>query len=679
MAIGGVAVVPSNPNIIVIGTGEGTPNVDRIFGVGILRSTDGGTTWNTTGLSYSKANGHGFHFLKANPLTSTLLAGATDGLWRSTDQGATWSQVQIGGNWYDAVWKPGDANRCYTVRGGQGSGNGVKVSTDDGLSWAMAGTGQPLVGSMGKTKLAVSADEPTWVYAGFSNRSTSNLLGIYRTTDNGANWTLQANTPNMYGGQGWYNVSLAADPNDANTVISGGVELFKATDGGVTFLEIGGNVHVDHHAAAYRPGSPDNLFVGSDGGVWESTNDGTSWTNRNSTLVTYQFYDICVSQFSPTFIMGGTQDNGTDRWTGTTTWLEGLFADGMVCNVNPNGANVIYAEIQFGDHYKSTNGGQGWQNIMNGISGNGTWVTPVAEDQRPSSGSHLYTSTSGGIFRTTNGGAQWQNVGSHNANWIDISPVDGNVVWTVAGIIGKRSTNDGGSWTDFGPYGFFSGAATKVAAHPTDSNSAFVSYSGYSVGFAHVGKTTDGGATWTNISGNLPDAPANALAVDPLDPNRIFVGTDVGVWETTNGGGSWAPFATGLPSTVISDLEIQKSARKLVAGTHGRGAWEVDITTAPTGVDVATPNPLNLMFDPPTPNPASKETLLRFAAKYHGEVTVSVFDVTGRLVNEVSRQPVGDGIIRMVTWYADDVPSGVYFAVLQAGPDKITRKIVVAK
>ena len=679
MAIGGVAVVPSNPNIVVIGTGEGTPNIDRIAGVGILRSTDGGTTWNSTNVTYSKANGHGFHAVKANPLTSTLLAGATDGLWRSTDQGATWTQVQIGGNWFDVVWKPGDANRCYTVRGGAGNGNGVKVSTDDGVTWAMAGTGQPLVGSMGKTKLAVSADEPTWVYAGFSHRTTSNLLGIYRTTNDGATWTLQANSPNMYGGQGWYNVSLAADPNDANSVISGGVELFKATDGGVTFDEIGGNVHVDHHAAAYRPGSPDNLFVGSDGGVWESTNDGTSWTNRNSTLVTYQFYDICVSQFSPSFIMGGTQDNGTDRWTGSTTWLEGLFADGMVCNVNPNVSNVIYAEIQFGDHYKSSNGGQGWQNIMNGIAGNGVWVTPVAEDQTPNNGGHLYTSTSNGIFRTTNGGSQWQNVGSHNANWIEMSPVDGNVVWTVAGILGKRSTNDGGSWTDFGAYGFFSGAATKVAAHPTDINSAFVTFSGYSVGFAHVAKTTDGGASWTNITGNLPDAPANALAVDDLDPNRIFVGTDVGVWVTTDAGGSWVPFETGLPNTVISDLEIQKSARKLVAGTHGRGAWEVDITVAPTGVNVATPNPLNLMFDPPSPNPVSSETVLRFAAKYHGEVTVSIFDVTGRLVNEVSHLPVGDGIIRMAPWYADDVPSGVYFAVLQAGPDKITRKIVVAK
>ena len=399
MGIGGVAVLPSNSNIVVIGTGEGTPNIDRISGVGILRSTDAGATWNPTSLTYSKINGHGFHVVEANPITSTLLAGATDGLWRSTDQGSNWTQVQVGGNWYDVVWKPGDANRCYTVRGGSNGGNGVngvKVSTDDGLTWNAAGTGQPVDTSIGKTKLAVSADEPSWVYAGVANRSSSNLLGIYRTTNDGATWTLRANAPNMYGGQGWYNVSLAADPNNADVVISGGVELFRATDGGATFVEIGVNVHVDHHAATYRPGFPNNVFVGSDGGVWESTNDGGLWTSRNSGLVTYQFYDICVSQINSSFIMGGTQDNGTDRWTGTTTWLEGLFADGMVCNINPNAQNVSYAEIQFGEHYKSSNGGGSWQQIMNGISGNGAWVTPVAEDQTPGNGAHLYTSTGAG-------------------------------------------------------------------------------------------------------------------------------------------------------------------------------------------------------------------------------------------------------------------------------------------
>lgn len=681
LAIGGVAVDPTDSNILVIGTGEGTPNIDRITGVGILRSTDAGATWNNTNVNYSLANGHGFHVVEANPLNGTFLAGATDGLWRSVDHGATWTQVIVGSSCTDVVWKPGDANVCYTIRTGAGAASGIHVSTNDGANWALAGTGQPTVTTIGKTKLAVSAAQPDWVYAGIAHRTTNNLLGVYRSTDNGATWQLRASTPNMYGGQGWYNVSLAADPNNADRLISGGVDLYSSTNGGSSFVGIGGNVHVDHHAAAYKPGSPNTLVVGSDGGVWESTTDGGSWGDRNTGLMTFQFYDICVSQLSPTWVMGGTQDNGTDKWSGTTTWSDGLFADGMVCNINPSSSTVMYAEIQSGDHYKSTNGGGGggWTNIMNGITGTGSWVTPVAEDQTPGNGNHLYTASSAGIFRTTNGGTQWVNVTTGNATWIDISPVDGNVVWAVNGSQARRTTNDGTTWTTCAPYGFFASGATKVAAHPTNVDAAFVTFSGFSAGFAHVALTTDGGATWANLTSNLPNLPVNAIAVDPEDPDQIFVGHDLGVWTTTDGGANWAPFDTGLPNSEVVDLEIQKSARKLVAGTHGRGAWEAALPTSSTDVVVGAPAPMNLMFDPPSPNPVSKETLLRFAARSSAPVTVAVYDVAGRLVTEVASFSAGDGVIRMAQWFADDVPAGVYFAVLQAGEDRLSHKIVVTK
>jgi hypothetical protein len=143
IAVGGIAVAPFNTNIVVIGTGEATNNIDRVGGVGVLRSTDGGATWNTTSLTYGVNSGHGFHFVKANPLTGTILAGATDGVWRSSDDGATWTQVRVGGNWYDGAYRPGDPNVCYAVRGDSFSQAAVRKSTDDGLTWLLAGTGQP--------------------------------------------------------------------------------------------------------------------------------------------------------------------------------------------------------------------------------------------------------------------------------------------------------------------------------------------------------------------------------------------------------------------------------------------------------------------------------------------------------------------------------------------------------
>ena len=685
LAVGGVAVSPLNPNVVVIGTGEGTLNIDRVGGVGVLKSTDAGATWSTTGLGYAVSSGHGFHVIRANPVSGTLLAGATDGLYRSTDEGDTWDVVRNGGNYYDVQWKPGDANRVYACKGNDAAGNNVKVSTDDGVTWAAAGTGQPASSLVGKTKIAVTPADPTVIYAIYAESAgSSGLLGVYRSTDDGGTWTLRATSPNIPNGQGWYNLSLAADPNDAGRLIAGGVALYRSTDGGGMFAGIGGSVHVDHHDAVYRPGGTgDNLFVATDGGIWESTNDGSTWLARNTGLVTYQFYDICVNNNSadPNFLMGGTQDQGTDRWSGTPTWSEGLGGDGMVCNINPVNGTTVFAETQFGIHYRNiTAGVGGWTPIMDGITGTGDWVTPVGQDQQ--AGGHLYTETDDGIFRSVNG-MSWTNVSSHRARWISISPIDGRVVWTVrAGA--HRSTDDGASWQAASAFPFSTGTATKILAHPTNVDAAFVTFSGYAAAAAHVALTTDLGLTWTDVTGDLPSQPVNAIAIDKNHPTVWFIGTDVGVWYTANGGLNWLPYETGLPNAVVADLEIQNATQKLFAGTHGRGVWEVDFSDVTSldpeddgAVMVEPPTARDAMFDPVWPNPVRDEATFRFAARAPGGITIDVYDVRGRRVSEAVRAPVGDGIIRLHTWYSTDVPSGVYFAVLRAGGEQITRKFLV--
>ena len=341
-------------------------------------------------------------------------------------------------------------------------------------------------------------------------------------------------------------------------------------------------------------------------------------------------------------------------------------------------------------------GGETFSQIMTGITGRVQTVewlrTPIDEADSP--GNLLYSATEDGVFKTTNGGSLWTNVSPHRANvWIDISPVDSDVVWTVANALPVGAavppyyTTDGGTtWTQASPFTlplreqwWWNGQATRVLAHPTDINTAFVTFSGYGTGLTHVAMTTDMGATWNDVTGDFPSQPVNSIAVDPQYPEAWYIGTDVGVWLSEDGGVSWLPFGTGLPNTVVTDLEIAEPRRKLVAGTHGRGTWEIDLAPATGTPGLATIEARHLMLDPPWPNPVRDRAALRFAARSSGQVTLRIYDVQGRLVSDLAEFQSGDGIIRTVTWLTDDVPSGVYFAVLSADGGRQSRKIAVTR
>lgn len=691
LAVGAVCVLAWDPNTILIGTGEGSGAGFGPFGAGLFRSTDGGQSWQTTSLSYPIAVGHGFNHIEDNLVTHTILAAANDGLYRSTDDGVTWTLIEGNGNFFDVRWKTDDPARVYVTKGRDPffnfqSDNGVKISTNDGLSFLPLGSGQPFGGNIGQTKIAVTPADPAVIYAHYTNASNFQTLGIYRSVDGGETWELRLGTLNMTGGQGWYNVVMAIDPNNANRVITGGVNLYTSANGGLTFSNLNQNVplgnqstpHWDLHALRYLPGSDSELWLCTDGGPWRSLNDGFNWASRREGIITYQFYDICVSQNAATFMLGGTQDNGIPRRDGFEEWSESTFiADGMVCNVDPTDDEIIYADWQNGNHIKSIDGGDSWFSIQNGITNNGIWTTPV--DLDPNDTDHLYTMSVNGIFRSRNAGALWVNVAPHVARWISISPVAGNVVWTVSNTSGVWHTpNDGGGWV-FDSSAPAVGLATKIHAHPTELQTAFVCYGGYATGAPHLARTTDNGVTWEDVTGDFPDVPANTFIVDPDRPEDWYIGSDAGVWKSMTEGEHWFSYGSGLANATITDLEINRGARKLVAGTHGRGAWEVDIPLTPIAVDPGgAPPPRRIMLDPPYPNPASDVVVFRAAARSDGVVSLAIFDASGRLVAR-AEPPRGDGVVRTTRWQVGGHPPGVYFAVLEAGGERISRKVIVRR
>ncbi len=694
-AIGAVCVLAWNPEIVLLGTGEGSgvgyvPGGKGIFGNGLLRSLDSGETWNTTSLSYTIPSGHGYSVIEDNPVTHTILAAASDGLWRSTDDGANWTRVLANGNFFDIKWQPGNPNRVYVAKGRDPfmnfqSDNGVYVSNDDGLSFSLAGTGQPAGSNIAKTKIAVTAADPDYIYAHYVQDGSWQTLGIYRSTDGGLTWQPRETSTNMDGGQGFYNNVIMVDQNNPERVIAGGTALYESDNGGLSFSSLNGSSafgndtspHWDNHCLIYEPGSISNLWITTDGGPWRSTDDGATWTRRTSGIVTYQFYDIAVAQADPLFMIGGTQDNGMPRRRDESSWYHSNFvADGFVHNVDPFNTDIVYSEWQMGNHLKSTNRGITFFPIQDGIYGTGNWMTPVDQDQ--TNGERLFTSTSAGIFRTTNGGDYWDNVGSQRARWISIHPTDVNIIWTTASLDGVYvSTSGGDNWERCGSLPI-TGFETKIQADPSDPAAAFALYGGYSTGAAHIIRTDDYGLTWNSVDGDFPDQPANTFIVDPAYPDHWYVGSDIGVWRSTDLGVTWTPFGTGLVNVMITDLEIRREVRKLVAGTYGRGVWEanlpsIDTADAPDTSFISR----NLMLDPPYPNPIRGEATLRFAARAESPVSIEVLDVQGRRVSTVIKDVPADGCVRMTSWSTESLPDGVYFGILRTGDQQISRKLIV--
>lgn len=694
-AIGAIAVLPWAPNTVLAGTGEGTlpgfADMSSPFGVGLVRSTDGGATWHGTGLTASLANVNGFHVITANESSHVILAGTVFGLWRSTDDGATWIQVGSGNDYFDVKWKPDDPNVVYASKGvspflAPGADQGVRVSTDGGLTFAPAGTGQPAAGNIGKTKLAVSAADPDVVYAHYVDIGTFGTLGVYRSTDAGATWNVRSTT-DIVGSQGWYDLVAVADPDDADVLITGGIVLHRSTDGGATYTAVSGGLggggvfvpHADNHRGRYEPGDPDALWVCTDGGPYRTTDNGTTWLRKSAGLITFEFYDICVSQTDNDRMLGGTQDNGTPRRGNGGVWSDSsLPGDGMVCNVDPFDPEIVYGERQNGVHSKSTNHGVSWAPVMNGITGTGAWITAVDQDQND--GNHLYTTSTAGMFRTTDGAATWSHVASHRARWISISPADGREVWTVANTLGVYVTTDDGSTWKHSPSFPLNGWERKIHAHPVDAGSAFVTYAGYGTGLPHLVRTTDRGLSWHDVTGDFPDQPANTFVADPDRPGDWYLGSDLGIWSSTDDGATWTPAGTGLPNAVVTDLEIKRERRKLVAGTFGRGVWELDLPAAGVGAPETLARPVaRLMLDAPYPNPGADRVTLRFANRGDAAADLDVFDVAGRRVASVAAGVRRDGVVRSMTWYTTDLAAGTYFLVLRSGEERVTRRITVSR
>ncbi|MEI8137028.1 MAG: PKD domain-containing protein, partial [Bacteroidota bacterium] len=586
---------PTNPLNMFLGTGDG--DAGDCSSIGVLKSTNGGLSWVATGLSYTANQGRRIYKLLSNPQNkNTFFAATNNGLMRTQNFGVTWTTV-MAGNITDVEYKPGDTTTVYAVS------TSFFLSTNGGTSFSTITSGLPTSASNNRLAIAVTPANSTFVYVVASSSANSGFLGFYQSINSGTAFTLKTSTPNLLGwasagtdagGQGWYTLSIAASPANANEVVVGGVNIWRTTNQGTNFSLFAHwtatgapYVHADVHELIYKNGT--TLFAGTDGGVFFTNNSGGSFAAINGNMNIAQIYKIGLSKTTYSLGITGHQDNGTNLFTGG--WNESMGGDGMNCFIDQFNDQVMYGEQYNGSFNRSTNGGATWTPIVTGITGSGAWVTPWHQD--PVVANTIYGGTAQ-MFKSTNQGTNWAQIGTLGGAGsiveFAVAPSNSQIIYVIRGNALYKTINGGGAWTLItGTLPTGSAQMTWIAVKDTDPNMVFVTFSGYSAG-NKIFKSTDGGTTWVNYSTGLPNLPTNCVTYWNGSNDAVYVGCDVGVYYRDGVAASWALYNAGLPNVQISDLAIFYPFGKLRAASYGRGVWEADLYNNGTLAPIANFN-----------------------------------------------------------------------------------------
>ena len=694
-ALGAVALAPSRPDVIYLGTGEANNSRSTYDGNGVYKSVDGGQKWTRAGLPNAGRIGR----IVVHPKNPDIVFAAVSGrlysenpdrgVYRSSDGGATWTKTldhKIDGRPIGAIdiaMDPTNPNILYAstydkVRkpwtfGEGGPGSALFKSTDGGATWRQLTTGLP-TGMIGRIGISIARNAPKTVYAvvenanardpkvsaeerakrlaqGFGDGSIGDEL--YRSDDAGATWRKvsppeQAATagrgaagapaeqsggrggrggPSTGSGRGWtggnppyYYGQIRVDPNDKEHVYLLSVGVTHTTDGGKTWSSpfgFGG----DNHALWINPVDSSHLILGHDHGMGVSFDAGRTWLSPDNKPLA-QFYAVAYDMERPYNVYGGLQDNGSQRGPSTMkgggsipfeAWYRVGGGDGFYNVVDPTDSRWLYNESQFGaiqrmDQETGQSRSIRYARPQGQDALRWNWMSPIMLS--PHNPEVVYHAANV-LLRSANRGDTWTEIspdltknlperrgGSGNIQYatittIDESPVVGGVIWAGTDDGNVQVTQDGGkTWTN---------VADKIAGHPGywvsrviashhDAGTAYVTVTGYRRDdfkpFAW--KTTDYGATWTSIAGNLPNEAINVIREDRENPNLLFIGTDFGLYASLDGGKAWHRMKNGMTTNPVHDLAIHPREQEIIVGTHGRGIYIADIS----GLQSLTPQVL---------------------------------------------------------------------------------------
>ncbi len=736
LGVAAIAIDPQNPDIMYIGTGEsyGTevnmPGIGPVrttrgsYGIGILKSIDGGETWQKS-LDWTLDQRRAIQKITINPLRpKSVWAATTEGTYRSYNGGETWALIHDVKMTTDIVINPLDTNIVFTANGGMGSlGHGIYRTNNGGDTFEkmdLVSSGGPSQ-FQGKAVLDMSQSDPDIVMAsiGGSNGNTGTGQGIegnrtwlMRTENGGDSWSLEFTNTDFYAKfQGWYSHAVAIHPDNPQIIWATGQPqvLFRSDNGGENLNAVSSqpadppsqndptNLYpflsnwADHHDIIYHPTNPDVIYFINDGGVFRTTDGGATLENCNSGYQTVQFYNgVSNSDTKGNLMLGGLQDNNSIIYEGSLNWRRGWAGDGSWTALNQSNNNIAYLSAQYGQAVFSndlfTQSQFGDRSIHPGFdvfpTSETNFITPLIIS--PADNKTLYM---GGekILKSTDDGISWQI--TNNGNVLDgnamsamaASHQDVNIVYATSSPKETRAnvyrTNNGGnSWfqiTGSLPDRF----PTDIAVDPTNDQNIYITFGGF--GSSHVFKSNDSGASWIDIGTGLPDIPTWSVTVDPDFPNHLYVGNEIGVFQSLDGGNSWENISGNLPDAIFAmDLIISKSNRKLRLASHGNGAYEIPLELAVSNEEYDTPYSFELRQN--YPNPFNPSTTIQYSLQESSFVQLDVFDINGKQVTSLVNQRQSSGNYT-VSFDGTNLSSGTYLYKLRAGNQSITKKMVLIK
>ncbi|MFL5798744.1 MAG: WD40/YVTN/BNR-like repeat-containing protein [Actinomycetota bacterium] len=603
------------------GTGEANPGGGSVTygGDGVYRSTDGGKSWANTGLHDASAFGR-IAVDPTNPQHVFAAAsgdlynpGGQRGLYVTNDGGTTWTLALAPPNdttgAVDVAIDPKAPNvvlvamwdhiRYPDVRYYTGVGSGIWRSTDGGKTFARLGLTEGLPApneDIGRIGVTFDPQDPQKAYAVYANNQVGSFEGFFGSVDGGAHWVSMPGSATLGASQsvyGWWFGRVYVDPHDSNHIYIVGLYLAESTDGGVSFLPQL-DQHADHHAIAWDPRVPGRVWDATDGGVYRSDQNGADGTWLHATVEPWnQFFTIDVSEQDASRINGGVQDNGSLRTWGGAYWNAYNGGDGVENRINPTDQQNVFACSQYGSCSRSDDGGDTMDEFdQNAQSDRYGWLAPI--EIQPENGNVVYFA--GDILnRSTDRGVTWTAISpdlGKGDGGREINPLYANHYGTVQavgldragpGTIYAGTDNgflyryDGATWTEIDSSALPKQWVTHIEVQPTDPNDVYVTFSGYHGGVhaPYVLRSTDGGSTWQDLSGNLPQAPVNDLV---LVNGSTYVATDLGVFVAKAGTAAWSRVGSGLPLAPVNDLRYNAKSHSLFAGTFGRGVWSLALS-----------------------------------------------------------------------------------------------------